>query len=60
MQVRRYLKNILVEYISGHGEHKTKAKLRPKPLNENEKEKVVAPEGVFGDVLVSVTGVCYI
>ena len=47
--------------MSGHGEHKTKAKLRlANPLNENEKEKVVAPEGVFGDVLVSVTGVCNI
>ena len=31
--------------MSGHGEHKTKAKLRPKPLNENEKEKVIAAEG---------------
>ena len=49
-----------MEYMSGHGEHKTKAKLRDKPLNENEKEKVVAAEGVFGDVLVSVTGVCNI
>ena len=46
--------------MSGHGEHKTKAKLRPKPLNENEKEKVIAAEGVFGDVLVSVTGVLHL